>query len=117
MEFKLFIEGVEKQRILAKIGSEHMEHLVKTQPIQINFGTFKETWYLFYTLWQSSVLENEGGGGRILVSPDPDTNSFDGGILWIYQNNQKVIALYYLDQYSKVAESFLADAAKSIKIE
>jgi hypothetical protein len=46
MNFKLFVESVEKKRVLAPIGSEHLEHLVKTMPIQVDFGKFKETWYL-----------------------------------------------------------------------
>lgn len=116
MRFKLFIENTDKRRVIASIGSEHLEHLVKTTPIQVDFGNFKETWYLFFTLWQSSELDHEGGGGRILMSPEPDTNSFDGGIVWIHENNEKVISSYYMDQYSKAADPFIADAAKKLGI-
>lgn len=117
MRFRTFMENAIKRRITAPIGSEWLEHLVKVQPIQVDYGTFKETWYLFFTQWQSSNIDKEGGGGRILVSPVPETNDFDdGGVLWGYQDNQPVIVMYYLDQYSKIAEPFLADACKKLKI-
>lgn len=108
-----------RQRVTAPIGSEHMEHLIKKEPIILDYGKFKETWYLLFTRWQSSNIEKEGesgGGGRILVSPEPEQNDFEGGVLWGYQDGIPVVSLYHMPDDYAMTIPYIIKALKKLNI-